>query len=163
MTSAAKIAANRRNAQRSTGPRSAAGKARTRYNALQHRLNVPARYDQATADEIEGLAAYLSAESIEPREQDLAMRAAEAQFDLLRVQRAKVDLVNGAAKHLERADVSLPEGERAALAFMRKSKTLAAFDRYERPRDFEPQSVAAQVAGVAGFAPAGGPMIETLN
>src|ERR1700756_2138656 len=80
MTSAAKIAANRRNAQRSTGPRSAAGKARTRYNTLQHRLNVPARYDQATADEIEGLAAYLSAES--------TMRAAEAQFDLLRVQRA---------------------------------------------------------------------------
>jgi hypothetical protein len=66
------------------------------------------------------------------RKQDLAMRAAEAQFDLLRVQRAKVDLVNGAAKHLERLDDSLPQAERAALAFMRKSKTLAAFDRYER-------------------------------
>jgi hypothetical protein len=66
MTSAAKIAANWRNAQRSTGPRSAAGKARTRYNALQHRLNVPARYDQATADEIESLADYLSADSIDP-------------------------------------------------------------------------------------------------
>jgi hypothetical protein len=132
MTSAAKIAANRRNAQRSTGPRSAAGKARTRYNALEHRLNVPARYDQATADEIETLADYLCADSFDPQEQDLALRAAEAQFDLLRVQRAKVDLVNGAAKHLERVDASLPEGERAALAFMRKSKTLAAFDRYER-------------------------------
>jgi hypothetical protein len=131
MTSAAKIAANRCNAQRSTGPRSAAG-ARTRYNALQHRLNVPARYDPATAEEIESLAVYLSADSIDLREQDLAMRAAEAQFELLRVQRAKVDLVNGTAKQLDRADASLSKGERAALAFMRKSKTLAAFDRYER-------------------------------
>jgi hypothetical protein len=68
MTSAAKIAANRRNAQRSTGPRSAAGKARSRYNALQHRLNVPVQYDQTTADEIENLADYLSADSIEPPE-----------------------------------------------------------------------------------------------
>jgi hypothetical protein len=132
MTSAAKIAANRRNAQRSTGPRSAAGKARTRYNALEHRLNVPARYDQATTDEIETLADCLSTDSFDPQEQDLALRAAEAQFDLLRVQRAKVDLVNGAAKHLERVDASLPEGERAALAFMGKTETLAAFDRYER-------------------------------
>jgi hypothetical protein len=132
MSSAAKIAANRRNAQRSTGPRSATGKARTRYNALQHRLNVPTRYDQETGEQIQELAVYLSADSFEPQEQDLAMRAAEAQFDLLRVQRAKVDLVNGAAKHLERADASLPESERVALAFMRKSKTLAAFDRYER-------------------------------
>ena len=90
MTSAAKIAANRRNAQRSNGPRSAAGKARTRYNALEHRLNVPARYDQATTDEIETLADCLSTDSFDPREQDLALRAAEAQFDLLRVQRANL-------------------------------------------------------------------------
>lgn len=132
MASAAKIAANRRNAQLSTGPRSTAAKARTRYNALQHRLNVPARYDQATGEEIQRLAVYLSADAVDPQEQDLAMRAAEAQFDLLRVQRAKVDLINGAAKQLARTDASLPAGERAALAFMDKSKILAAFDRYER-------------------------------
>jgi hypothetical protein len=131
MTSAAKIAANRRNAQRSTGPRSAAGKARTRYNALQLRFDIPARYDQANASEIEGLAVYLSADSIEAREQDLAMRAAEAQFDLLRALRAKVDLVNAVARRLRCADASLGEGEGLALAFTRKGKTLAAFARYE--------------------------------
>jgi hypothetical protein len=132
MTSAAKIAANRRNAQRSTGPRSAAGKARTRYNALQHGLNIPARYDPATGAQIQELAVYLSADAVAPREQDLAMRAAEAQFDLLRVQCAKVDLVNGFAKRLGNTDASLSEGERLALGFMRKSKTLGAFGRYER-------------------------------
>jgi hypothetical protein len=73
------------------------------------------------------------------------MRAAEAQFELLRVQRAKVDLVNGAPKQLERANESLPEGERAALVFMRKSKTLAAFG-LRTPRDFKAQSIAAHVA-----------------
>jgi hypothetical protein len=132
MTSEAKIAANRRNAQRSTGPRSAAGKARTRYNALEHRLNVPARYDQATADQIEGLSVYLCPDSIDPKESDLALQAAEAHFDLLRVQQAKVGLINGMAKQLGRADASLSEDERLALAFMQKSKTLTAFDRYER-------------------------------
>src|SRR5262249_21960254 len=76
MTSAAKIAANRCNAQRSTGPRSAAGKARTRYNALHYRFSVPARYDPKTDAEGKGLAVPLSADTLEPCEQDLAMRAA---------------------------------------------------------------------------------------
>lgn len=38
MATAAQIAANRRNALRSTGPKSAAGKARSRKNAASHRL-----------------------------------------------------------------------------------------------------------------------------
>jgi len=108
MTSAAKIAANRRNAQRSTGPRSAAGKARTRYNALHYRFSVPARYDPKTDAEVQGLAVHLSADTLE------------------------LDLINGIAKHLKYTDASLGEGDHLALAFMRKSKMLAAFDRYER-------------------------------
>lgn len=38
MTSQARLDANRRNALRSTGPRSAAGKARSAQNALKHGL-----------------------------------------------------------------------------------------------------------------------------
>ena len=38
MASEAQLRANRINAQRSTGPRTAAGKDRTRYNALKHGL-----------------------------------------------------------------------------------------------------------------------------
>ena len=37
-TSSAKVAANRRNARQSTGPRTQAGKARSRWNAVQHGL-----------------------------------------------------------------------------------------------------------------------------
>jgi hypothetical protein len=130
MSSAAKIAANRRNAQRSTGPRSAAGKARTRYNAFQHGLASPASFDR---EQIEDLAVKFAGDSSLPADQDLALRAAEAHFEILRVRRAKVDLINGTAKHLKGEDVrSMPEGERATLAFALKIETLSAFDRYER-------------------------------
>lgn len=51
MASARQIAANRRNAQKSTGPRTPEGRAAVRYNALQHGLcaehNVMAYEDQA--------------------------------------------------------------------------------------------------------------------
>ncbi|MFO0887832.1 MAG: hypothetical protein U0790_01670 [Isosphaeraceae bacterium] len=39
MTSPARIEANRRNAQRSTGPRTEAGKDKVRLNALKHGLD----------------------------------------------------------------------------------------------------------------------------
>jgi hypothetical protein len=130
MSSAAKIAANRRNAQKSTGPRSAAGKGRTRHNAFKHGLCLPASYD---AREIETLAAEFAADTVVSAENDLALTAAEAHFEILRVRRAKVDLINGTARHLKGEDVRfMPEGERAALAFALKSTTLSAFDRYER-------------------------------
>src|SRR5262245_19536778 len=131
MTSAAKVDANRRNAQKSTGPRSAAGKARIRNNALQHGLAIPGNY---YGDVIEDVAVEFAPDSIDPAEQDLARHAAEAHLTLLRIRRSKVGLINGVAKRLERdADAhSLAQDERMSLAFAQQAKTLAAFDRYER-------------------------------
>ena len=57
MTSEAKIAANRRNAQRSTGPRTAPAKARVRRNALRHGLAALVVGDQAVATEVGRVAA----------------------------------------------------------------------------------------------------------
>jgi hypothetical protein len=131
MTSEAKIAANRRNAQRSTGPRSAAGKARTRFNAFQHGLAAQKLEDRLADEEIDSLHAALFGDSMEKDEYDLATIAAEAQGELLRVRRTKVEIVNHAAKRLRNED-GLPEGDRIVLAFARKAKTLTAFDRYER-------------------------------
>src|SRR5262245_39379733 len=130
MTSEAKIAANRRNAQRSTGPRSVAGKARTRFNAFQHGLAAQKLEDRLADEEIDSLQAALCGDSMEKDEYDLATIAAEAQGELLRVRRTKVEIVNHAAKRLRNEDV--PEEDRVVLAFARKAKTLAAFDRYER-------------------------------
>jgi hypothetical protein len=56
VTSARKCAANRRNAQASTGPRTAAGKARVAHNARRHGLNVAIADDPALAQEAEELA-----------------------------------------------------------------------------------------------------------
>src|SRR6266849_176619 len=58
MSTAAQITANRANAQKSTGPRSAEGKSATRFNALKHGLDAqsiiipgedPAEYDALVA------------------------------------------------------------------------------------------------------------------
>src|SRR6516225_2608021 len=59
MTSEAKIAANRRNAQRSTGPHTARGKAHVRRNALQHGLAAVVVGDLDSAAEVDRVAATL--------------------------------------------------------------------------------------------------------
>jgi hypothetical protein len=52
----ARADSNRRNARQSTGPKSAAGKARVAKNPLRHGLAIPARLDPALNREIEGFA-----------------------------------------------------------------------------------------------------------
>src|SRR5882724_10564135 len=56
VTSERKCAANRRNARASTGPRTAAGKARVARNARRHGLNVAVAADPVLAREVEALA-----------------------------------------------------------------------------------------------------------
>jgi hypothetical protein len=133
VASAAKIAANRANAQKSTGPRTAAGKARARHNAYQHGLSIPATFEPGAADHLDHLIIELARftdDELDDAVQDAAVLAAEAQLDLDRVRRAKVDLVNQATRFSR--DKDCPVGERVALAFATHAKTLAAFDRYER-------------------------------
>ena len=133
MTSPAKIAANRRNARRSTGPRSAAGKARARRNAFRHGLATPASLDHVAMDRIDDLVVALTRDFHSQLEFELATVAAEAQAEIERVRQTKVTLVNRAYAHLrdEEADL-LSAGERAALAFAGKTEILMACERYER-------------------------------
>jgi len=55
MASEKQIAANRMNAQKSSGPRSAAGKARARRNAIRHGLAVNFAKDPLAANAIEAM------------------------------------------------------------------------------------------------------------
>ena len=78
MASERQIAANRRNARKSTGPRSAAGKKRAGRNAYRHGLSVSMSSNAAFALE-------------------RARAVAEAELELARVRRAKVALIERAS------------------------------------------------------------------
>ena len=85
MTSDRQQRANRANAKSSTGPETAAGKARAAQNAFRHGLNVPVRSDPLLAPEIEAMALRISGPYADTETVEGARRIAEAQFDLNRV------------------------------------------------------------------------------
>ena len=121
MTSAAKIRANRRNARRSTGPRSCAGKAIAARNSRRHGLTLPVLDEPSLVPEVVALARRIETSTI-AREADaaghvLACRIAEAVIDLKRVRLAKLPLVT--ALDADPCD-------------FRALARLARLDRYER-------------------------------
>jgi hypothetical protein len=90
MPSERKIAANRSNAQKSTGPRSKAG--RQRRNALRHGLAIGIRTDPAYSDDIEQLAKIISRARGMQHVSDIARDAAEAELDLTRIRKIRASL-----------------------------------------------------------------------
>lgn len=84
-----KRSANRANAARSTGPRSATGKARASRNALRHGLNLPVT-QSFSGSAVEALALCIAGG--DPKKLEFARAAAEAHLDLARIRGAK-DLV----------------------------------------------------------------------
>ena len=66
MTSPAKIRANRRNARRSTGPRSRAGKAIAARNSRRHGLTLPVLDEPSLAREVVELARRIETETDAP-------------------------------------------------------------------------------------------------
>ena len=101
MASKAQIAANRRNAEKSTGPQSARGKAAIGRNALSHGLTA-ARiicFDESEADFAafaEGLRAAL--QPADPVEAQLAERIALCAWRLRRAYRVEAELFNAFRK-----------------------------------------------------------------
>ncbi len=98
MTSDQKVAANRRNAERSTGPRSQVGKSRSSRNALKHGLAIPLRNDPKAAEEIRELAATIAGEArTDETVLAYAGTVAEAELDLFHIRIARVQLLNALA------------------------------------------------------------------
>jgi hypothetical protein len=89
MASERQIAANQKNAQKSTGPRSKPGREASRHNARRHGLAIAIETDPAFEDEIEKLAKALSLSGGRQTVDENAREAARAEFDLLRIRKVR--------------------------------------------------------------------------
>jgi hypothetical protein len=94
MTSERQIAANRRNARRSRGPRTPAGRRRISRNAFSHGLAVSVLKEPAVSAEIERLARVLAGTDVDGPLLRHARRITEAEFDLKRIAKAKAAIIN---------------------------------------------------------------------
>jgi hypothetical protein len=83
MASAKQIAANRANAQRSTGPTTALGKMKSSRNSFRHGLSWPLPPDLATSSKVEALARALTPRDAGDAEWTSAMEFATAQIELV--------------------------------------------------------------------------------
>ena len=117
MTTEKQIAANRANAQKSTGPKTAAGRLKSSRNAYRHGLSLPLRPDIATMAKADAIARALAHELVDEEKLAAAAEVARAQLELLRIRVARAELM---------AEVDL------ASADLNHLKRLAALDRYER-------------------------------
>ena len=117
MATEKQIAANRANAMRSTGPKTAAGKLKSSRNAYRHGLSGPVPLDSATSAKLDAIAHGLAGEKASEDRLTSAADFARAQLELLRIRSiraerlAKIDLNGNNLEELRR---------------------LAALDRYER-------------------------------
>jgi len=97
MATERQIAANRRNAQNSTGPRSAGGKQRASRNALRHGLAAPPALDGKIARGLGQLARKFLAGAGDVVALAHAHSAADASLDLARARYLKVALIERVA------------------------------------------------------------------
>jgi hypothetical protein len=131
MTSKAKIAANRRNAARSTGPRTPEGKAKSRRNAFVHGLSVAVKHSGLVTAELETLAKPLGALSGAPRE--IAIAVAQARLELLRVRRTADEIINlHCQKNAKDGGQGLDTLARIGRAVAASLPELVSIERYER-------------------------------
>jgi hypothetical protein len=162
MTSPRKTAANRANARRSTGPRTAAGRARSSRNATRHGLSVSILADARLSSEVLALAHSIAAAG---GHFEAAVVAAETTFALRRIRDHRHHLLASAltgpnstpaakacaASHdvavpatatwcldgaegaeLETSGAAEADGQREASALRELALELRRLDRYER-------------------------------
>jgi hypothetical protein len=114
-----RIAANRANARRSAGPRTARGKRRSARNALRHGLSIPIGRDLEFAKPIAEFARRLVGDEASEGALDLARMVAEGHFEIVRVRRSRERMFD--------REVTV-----GVLPNLRALKVLASIDRYEQ-------------------------------
>src|SRR5262245_46600732 len=160
MVSERQIAANRRNARKSTGPRSGAGKKRASHNAYRHGLTLSIASTAAFAKQLDKLVREIAGDTEDAIMLERARAIAQAELDLARVRRAKLALIERASafgaldpprltvaqmiRLIDAFDRGVPkpidalaampsqEPDRSAEAVRRILPELCKLDRYER-------------------------------
>jgi hypothetical protein len=121
MTSTRKRKTNRANAQASTGPKTARGKMRAAQNAHRHGLSLPIVSIPALSQQAESLAQQIAGGLADRALLEVARRVAEAQVDLVRIRKARHDLLVDKIHHAKDVTDELHLANR-----------LLAIDRYEQ-------------------------------
>src|SRR5215212_9428770 len=93
MASQKQIAANRANAQRSTGPKTAFGKMRSSRNSFRHGLSGPLPLNRASWSKVDEIARALTAEDAGATEQSGAVEFATAHVELLRIRAIRAEML----------------------------------------------------------------------
>ncbi len=126
MASKSRVEANRRNAARSTGPKTARGKSRSAQNARSHGLSIPITDDPLASQDMKELARAVAGDTADPHRWQQAGIFAETQVSLDRISLARVSLIN---RVLKSKPALSPEFEAGAL--LESLKQLAQLERYE--------------------------------
>src|SRR5262249_58188438 len=92
-----KSADTRRNARKSTGPRSAAGKKRAGRNAYRHGLTLSITSSAAVAKQLDRHVRKIAGDTDDPIILERAREIARAELDLARVRQAKAALIERAS------------------------------------------------------------------
>ena len=111
------IAANRANALRSTGPKTAVGLARSSRNAVRHGLSCPLQLDFAMSEKADAIAHILAGKGANDEQLTSTMEVAHAEVELLRIRRVRAELMAA-------IDVACCDPHQL--------RRLVALDRYER-------------------------------
>lgn len=142
MSNKIRRASNVRNAARSTGPRTAAGKFQSRMNARKHGMSVSSARRPGASAMVEQLACAIAGPGASPKKLQAARDLAAAEMEIRRMQQYKIALVNAELTNIatvalaEPAIASASEPDRnlleVGLATMRVLPQLAKLERYER-------------------------------
>ena len=117
MATEKQIAANRANARKSTGPKTAVGKLKSSRNAYRHGLSCSLRLDPVTSAKADAIARALVGDHPSEEELRLAAAFAAAQLELQRIRSTRADLI-------AKVDLDHPD--------IHELQRLVALDRYER-------------------------------
>ena len=121
MSSDRRLAANRENARKSSGPKSGTGKRTSAQNSLRHGLAIPVRNIAALRGDTEKLALSIARASGQQTISEFSRQAAEAELDLLRIRKCRAAILD-----------KFHEFPATEAAYGELNRNLASLERYER-------------------------------